>query len=312
MAHPVRKILLAFALCFVQVVATSSMAVPILWTLSGAGFDDGGTATGSFVYDAPSNTYSAIDITTTASPSFGGAAYHAVSPHFGAPSSNNVNVAPSAFLPDYTGVSAFLLSYSSALTDLGGTVGLGGLGTILEMMCNTANCSSASGLRELTSGSLVATAPVRFVLQGVTFDDGGTASGSFLYYPGTNKYGAIDITTTGGLGGAHYDHWELVGSNEIQLETSPSSSSSSSTWWLLVQYNQPLPSNDDPGFDSFIVGRESQCLDATCSTSSPLRDVTGGSVTSAEVPAPSSLMLGLLGALALFVARRRNERRLTA
>ena len=304
MARPVRKILLAFALCLSQLAATSSMAVPILWTFSGATFDDGGGASGSFVYDAPSNTYSALDITTTAGSSFGGAAYHAVHPHFGTPSSSHLTASPIA-AGDFTGVPAFLLAYTSALTDLGGTVALGGA-TILELQCTTANCSAGNGLRELISGSLVATLPVRFVLQGVAFDDGGTASGSLLYYPSANKYGGVNITTTAGsaFGGTQYDLVQAGGSDATQFTGLDGNSKI-----VFIQFSTPLPSSeaDAIGFDSFIVGTEGQCSDAACSTSTPLRDVSGGSV-SAAVPVPSSLVLGLLGGFALLVARRRRER----
>jgi hypothetical protein len=44
--------------------APASFAVPLTWTLNDIVFEDGGTATGSFVYDADANSYSNIDITT--------------------------------------------------------------------------------------------------------------------------------------------------------------------------------------------------------------------------------------------------------
>lgn len=46
-----------------------------------------------------------------------------------------------------------------------------------------------------------------FTLSGVTFDDGATAVGSFVYDPTTSIFGAFDITTTAGntgLAGARY------------------------------------------------------------------------------------------------------------
>lgn len=45
--------------------AVGAHATPVQWTLSDVLFDDGGTATGSFIYDADSATYSNISITTT-------------------------------------------------------------------------------------------------------------------------------------------------------------------------------------------------------------------------------------------------------
>lgn len=44
---------------------SSAQAIPIQWTLTDVLFDDGGTATGSFDFDADTATYSNISITTT-------------------------------------------------------------------------------------------------------------------------------------------------------------------------------------------------------------------------------------------------------
>ena len=62
----IRALLLAFLIGL----PFSVGATPITWTLNGVAFDDGGTATGSFVYDADTNTYTNIAITTTGSLSF--------------------------------------------------------------------------------------------------------------------------------------------------------------------------------------------------------------------------------------------------
>jgi hypothetical protein len=51
------------------------MAIPLTWTLLGVTFYDGGTAHGSFVYDADLDSYSSFNITTTAGSAFGGATY---------------------------------------------------------------------------------------------------------------------------------------------------------------------------------------------------------------------------------------------
>jgi hypothetical protein len=45
-------------LCLALACMSHAFAVPVMWTLSGATFNDGGTATGSFVYDADTNTLS--------------------------------------------------------------------------------------------------------------------------------------------------------------------------------------------------------------------------------------------------------------
>ena len=53
----------------------SGYAVPVVWTLNGVTFDDGGTASGSFTYDAGTDTYSAISMSTTAGSAKGVASY---------------------------------------------------------------------------------------------------------------------------------------------------------------------------------------------------------------------------------------------
>ena len=50
-------------------------AIPVTWTLNNVLFDDGGTAYGSFTYDADINLYSNIDVTTTAGSTASGGHY---------------------------------------------------------------------------------------------------------------------------------------------------------------------------------------------------------------------------------------------
>jgi hypothetical protein len=309
MPRALQKTLIAFVLCLGQLGATSSIAIPITWTLSGATFDDGGTASGSFRYDATSNAYSAINITTTNGTSFGGASYPAVHPDFGSPSSVYLPIGPGA-LADFSGTTALLLGFSSALSNLGGPVSLDVGSTLLEIECTAPNCSSGLGKRQLASGSLIASLPITYVLNGVTFGDGGTASGSFVYDVLNNSYSGVDITTTAGaaFGGAK---WDLVGnlaqpkSDATQLVAQ---SSSNSSWWLLTAYNSPLQTSPVETSIDGTKSSENLCLDASCSTFSPLRLVTSGSVTPSDVPEPSSLILGLAGGLALLAGRRRRQK----
>ena len=48
------------------ILATSVSAAPIVWTFSDVVFDDGGTLTGSYTYDADFNTISSHNVITTA------------------------------------------------------------------------------------------------------------------------------------------------------------------------------------------------------------------------------------------------------
>jgi hypothetical protein len=50
----------------------------------------------------------------------------------------------------------------------------------------------------LLSAVSISAAPITYALVGVTFDDGGTASGSFTFDPATNTFSDVNITTTTG------------------------------------------------------------------------------------------------------------------
>src|ERR1035438_9154092 len=91
---------------------------PHTWYLSGAQFGDGGTATGSFVYDANNGVVSAISVTTTQGSSFAGARYAAAS--------QNGFCTATVFLVPQSGLTSYptlLLVWStSANLNTGGTV----------------------------------------------------------------------------------------------------------------------------------------------------------------------------------------------
>jgi len=135
----------AFVICLLPLTVS---AAPVLWTFSGATFSDGGTASGSFVYDADTNTYSSVNVTTTAgSVLLTGANLLYVAPGLPASSADVLTVASSS--ANLTGVRGLSLSFSPALSDLGGTVSLTGL----EATCADATCSSPSGAsRTLNAG----------------------------------------------------------------------------------------------------------------------------------------------------------------
>jgi hypothetical protein len=53
----------------------TASAAPLLWTLEGVTFAGGGTASGSFDFNADTNVYSNVDITTTTGGSVTGSTY---------------------------------------------------------------------------------------------------------------------------------------------------------------------------------------------------------------------------------------------
>jgi hypothetical protein len=59
-------VLFVVLVSIVALFSASANATPVVWYLSGVTYEDGGTASGSFTYDADTNTYSAISVSTTA------------------------------------------------------------------------------------------------------------------------------------------------------------------------------------------------------------------------------------------------------
>jgi hypothetical protein len=139
----------------------AAFAAPIHWTLNGVTFADGGTASGGFTYDATTNTYSAINITTTTVGTFTGHTYVAVHPAFSAATAA-VTLTTSSFT---TGTPFFFLTYNTPLSNAGGTVTLTtgsdpGFDSS-EGLCSNAGCTGpAPPTRLVTAGSLVGTSTV--------------------------------------------------------------------------------------------------------------------------------------------------------
>jgi hypothetical protein len=102
---------------FLAFCSLNAWATPVLWTLQGFTFPDGGTASGSFVYDNDTNTYSKLNITTTAGSARGGSSYTIVNP--------NVSPSASGFFAATTSLTAGspgLIIGFSTLTNVGGTI----------------------------------------------------------------------------------------------------------------------------------------------------------------------------------------------
>jgi len=130
----------------------TAQADPIVWTLQGVTFDDGGTATGSFIYDAATNTYSSWDIATTRGFAVILPFTYGSSADLFEPSASQVGfhfeLVPLGFRRNLN------LTFLSPLTDAGGTIGI--LSQSYEY-----DVESHSGLpviRHITAGS-VSTGP---------------------------------------------------------------------------------------------------------------------------------------------------------
>ncbi len=159
-----RSLIVVPVLLVLLCVPSFALADGITWNLSGVTFDDGGAASGSFVYDAPTNTFSAIDITTTPGSAFAGATYTALSGAFGS-SSTGMLLGSSG---DLTDTALLFLMFGDDLTNLGGTVSLIGIG---EGTCDNSDCSDNTEVRSITAGSVVGAVatpePSTFLLVGM-------------------------------------------------------------------------------------------------------------------------------------------------
>jgi hypothetical protein len=148
----------------------SAHATPVVWNLSGVTFEDGGTASGSFTYDADTGAYSAISISTTAGTVITTAMDYDVT-NAGCLDLDEIicflNVADG---PDYTGDLGVTFAWlGTPLTNAGGTVTLTGG---REYTCENATCFTVGApLRLLDAGSIT-TNPAA-----PTYSVGGNASG---------------------------------------------------------------------------------------------------------------------------------------
>ena len=130
-------------------------ATPITWNLSGVAFDDGGSATGSFVFDADTDNFSAISVTTSG----------------GTTGQSHVYISATQFasaqFPDLfegssiiPGTTANLsMALVTPMTNAGGTIniqGPGSAGITQEGICILGDsfCTTATPFRQIVSGSI--------------------------------------------------------------------------------------------------------------------------------------------------------------
>ena len=137
-----KRILAAGAALSVSLAAPGH-AVMLTWTLSNVTFNDGGTASGYFTYDADTNTFGALDIVTTNGSALTGFEYNAQW------SASHDGVNQYTFYPVWNRYIRF--HTESALSDAGGSIGL------ITGDYHSYECANCIPERGIVSGSLVAT-----------------------------------------------------------------------------------------------------------------------------------------------------------
>ena len=132
-----KTFLRTLTLTFIPVVLAmpSALASPLLWTIGSATLNDGGTASGSFVYDADTDTFSSINLVTTAGSTLSGSVFQ--NRYF--TNASHLVFLDSASL-NLTGVSYLDLYIQTPLTNAGGTVNIS---PAFEGKCADAGCNSS-------------------------------------------------------------------------------------------------------------------------------------------------------------------------
>ena len=140
----------------VLAISASAFAIPVTFTLGNVRFTDGTLATGTFTYDADTNTYSAVNITTLPSAPNNGATFTftCVAPCTGfTPNSTGVLFLTAASNSNLTGTTALNLNFAPQLSNLGGGSNVSGQ----QDTCADPQCLGVTApLRFIASGSVTA------------------------------------------------------------------------------------------------------------------------------------------------------------
>jgi len=272
-------------------------AAPVTWYLNGVTFSDGSRAVGSFVYDTVTGLYTSINIVTTPGTGSSSASARVTDLHYtvqsaiGRPSvvvmwTNNSPI------PGVTGILQW--GFTVGLTVGGGNVPLD-LGSYQGLCLNTTcQYAAADSIISVTGGSVTADpkyGPRTWYLDGVTFSDGGHATGSFVYDSVTNSYSQVDISVTAGTAFTSGYHYAIAG-------TTPAPTAFANT--VRAFSSLPVPKGarffngnlvsaltNDGGIVAFNANaQESSCDSADCVVNgvAQARSITLGSVTTVRPP----------------------------
>jgi hypothetical protein len=126
--------------------ASVASATPIQWNLSGVTFGDNATLSGSFFYDAVTNTYSNWSLSTS-NGSLSAYTYNTAD-------SGLIGLSDADELFVYSGgENRYInLNFMGALTDAGGTVALELASTFTDFFTGSWECNNCSTVRWITGG----------------------------------------------------------------------------------------------------------------------------------------------------------------
>ena len=146
---------IAALLCATLMGAGSISAAPITWTLTGITFSDGGTATGTFTWNADNGTMDNWDISVSGgnTTSFFTFTYDPADSTFLDVGFQFVGPLVPSINPFSNGNRELRFSLNSQLTDAGGTIGLN------HLNLGSVECYNCAPFRTITSGTLSAPTP---------------------------------------------------------------------------------------------------------------------------------------------------------
>ena len=130
-------------------------AAPVTWILT-ATFNDGGTASGSLVFDASTGVFSSVNITTTTGSTRVGATYTRAHVTFAGP---DFVLLLSSASGNLTGTPVFAANLVSPMTNSGGTILIRLTGFHEESSCVDAGCTGPTNPSRLITGGSVTGSP---------------------------------------------------------------------------------------------------------------------------------------------------------
>jgi|GEM_PF-3259387 hypothetical protein len=131
-------------------VPSHAWADGITWSLTGVDLSDGGAVTGSFCYNATSNAYSAINVSSTSGLLLAGTLYTTLTPAYFS-GSTLLGLGPATLPSDYSGLTFLQLIFTNPLT----SAGVPDPVYAVETYCQDSQCN-ATIIRTSLTGSVTA------------------------------------------------------------------------------------------------------------------------------------------------------------